>query len=110
MKQLLGAEMYKDIITICWSIREVNRNLSDRQSTSDYSIRYLKKACSDLAVMMRDLGRTAPDGKIEVIDKNGQKKLFSFNQVSDMLYDTKKILEFNLIDNISQWAQAQQVA
>lgn len=96
--------MYGDILTICWSIKEVNRNLSDRQATSDYSIRYLKKACSDLAVIMRDLGRTSPDEKIEVIDKNGQKKPFSFNEVSDMLYDTKKILELKLIDNISRWA------
>ena len=103
--------MYGDILTICWSIKEVNRNLSDRQATSDYSIKYLKKACSDLAVIMRDLGRTSPDEKIEVIDKNGQKQPFSFNEVSDMLYDTKKILELKLIDNISCWAtEASKVA
>ena len=102
--------MYSDILTICWSIKEVNRNLSDRQATSDYSIRYLKKGCSDLALMMRELGRALPDDKIEVIDRHGQKKSFSINEVSDMLYDTKKILEFNLIDNISRWAEARKLA
>ena len=102
--------MYSDILTICWSIKEVNRNLSDRQTTSDYSIKYLKKGCSDLALMMRELGRTLPDEKMEVVDKNGQKKAFFLNEVSDMLYDTKKILEFNLIDNISRWAEARKLA
>jgi len=102
--------MYGYILTICWSIKEVNRNLSDRPATSDYSIRYLKKACSDLAVLMRELGRALPDEKIEVVDGNGQKRPFLINEVSDMLYDTKKILEFNLIDNISHWAQAHKAA
>ncbi len=102
--------MYGDILTICWSIKEVNRNLSDRQATSDYSIKYLKKGCSDLALMMRELGRTLPNEKMEVVDKNGQKKAFSLNEVSDMLYDTKKILELNLIDNISRWAGARKAA
>ena len=27
--------MYRDILTICWSIKEVNRNLSDRKSVTD---------------------------------------------------------------------------
>jgi len=30
--------------------------------------------------------------------------------VSDMLYATKKILELNLIDNISRWAEARKLA
>ena len=62
------------ISTICWSIKEVNRNLSDRQATSDYSI-VSQETCSDLVVIMRDLGRIPPDEKIEVIDKNAKKAL-----------------------------------
>jgi len=37
--------MYRDILTMCWSIKEVNRNLSDRKPISEFSIKYLKNAC-----------------------------------------------------------------
>ena len=56
-----GAEMFRDILTTCWSIKEVNKNLADRKPTSDYSIRYLKKACSVLAGHIRELGKSMPD-------------------------------------------------
>jgi hypothetical protein len=52
--------MYRDILTMCWSIKEVNRNLSDRKSVTDYSIKYLKNACSELAGMIRELGMSMP--------------------------------------------------
>ena len=58
---LEGAEMYRDILTTCWSIKEVNKNLSDRKSTSDLSIKYLKNACSVLAGQMRDMGKSMPN-------------------------------------------------
>jgi len=101
-----GAEMFRDILTTCWSIKEVNKNLADRKPTSDYSIRYLKKACSVLAGHIRELGKSMPDEKIDVVDKSGQKKSFALNDVAEMLYDTRKIVELNLIDNISRWAGA----
>ncbi|MDM7940649.1 MAG: hypothetical protein QUS07_09975 [Methanothrix sp.] len=100
-----GAKMYRDILTMCWSIKEVNKNLADRKSTSDYSIKYLKKACSDLAVLMRDAGRSKSNASVEVIDKMGHKKSFALSDVVEMLYDTRKIVELNLIDNISRWAR-----
>ncbi len=98
--------MFRDILTTCWSIKEVNKNLADRKPTSDYSIRYLKNACSVLAGHIRELGKSMPDEKIEVVDRSGQKKSFALNDVAEMLYDTRKIVELNLIDNISRWAGA----
>lgn len=98
--------MYRDILTMCWSIKEVNRNLSDRKPTSDYSIRYLKNACSELALMVRDAGKSMPGASIEVIDKAGGKKSFALKEVAEMLYDARKIVELNLIDNIDRWARA----
>jgi len=103
---MYGAKMYKDITTMCWSIKEVNKNLSDRKSTSDYSIKYLKSACSNLAVLIREIGKSLPKDTIEVVDKDGHKKGFLLNDVSEMLYDARKIIEFNLIDNIESWARA----
>jgi hypothetical protein len=100
-----GAEMYRDILTTCWSIKEVNKNLSDRKSTSDLSIKYLKNACSVLAGQMRDMGKSMPKEVIEVVDKKGEKKSFTMREVAEMLYDTRKIIELNLIDNISRWAR-----
>ncbi|NMB86589.1 MAG: hypothetical protein A4E44_00126 [Methanosaeta sp. PtaB.Bin018] len=97
--------MYRDILTMCWSIKEVNKNLTDRKPTSDYSIKYLKKACSELAVLMRAVGKSKSGASVEVIDKMGQKKSFALNDVAEMLYDTRKIVELNLIDNISRWAR-----
>jgi hypothetical protein len=102
--------MYRDILTICWSIKEVNKNLSDRLTTSDYSIKYLKNACSVLAGQMREMGKSMPEEKIGVIDRMGQKKSFPLSDVAEMLYDTRKIVELNLIDNISRWARAHTVS
>jgi hypothetical protein len=97
--------MYRDILTMCWSIKEVNRNLSDRKSVTDYSIKYLKNACSELAGMIRELGMSMPGEAIDVADKKGQIRRVSLNDVSEMLYDARKIVEFNLIDNIDRWAR-----
>jgi hypothetical protein len=102
--------MYRDILTTCWSIKEVNKNLADRKLTSDYSIKYLKNACSLLAGQMLELGKTMPQEAIEVVDNKGQKKSFALNDVAEMLYDTRKIVELNLIDNISSWARAQKTS
>ncbi|MFZ2471709.1 MAG: hypothetical protein WAW52_07165 [Methanothrix sp.] len=98
--------MYRDIITICWSIKEVNKNLADRKSTSDFSIKYLKNACSVLAGQMRTISKSMPQEVLEVVDKRGEKKSFTMHEVAEMLYDTRKIIELNLIDNISRWAKA----
>lgn len=98
--------MFRDILTICWSIKEVNKNLTDRKSTSDFSIKYLKNACSVLAEQMREMGKSMPKEVLEVVDKKGGKKSFSLQEVAEMLYDTRKIVELNLIDNISHWAKA----
>lgn len=98
--------MYRDIVTMCWSIKEVNKNLSDRNTVTDYSIRYLKNACSELAGMIRELGKSMPDEAIEVTDKKGQKRRIFLNDISEMLYDARKIVELNLIDNIDRWARA----
>ncbi len=92
--------MYRDILTVCWSIKEVNKNLSDRKS-----IKYLKNACSELAGMIRELSISAPGEAIEVTDKNGQKNKIYLSDVSEMLYDARKIMELNLIDNIDRWAR-----
>ncbi len=96
--------MYRDILTICWSIKEVNKNLADRKSTSDFSIKYLKNACSLLAGQMLKISKSMPKEVLDVVDKMGMKKSFTFNEVAEMLYDTRKIVELNLIDNISRWA------
>jgi hypothetical protein len=97
--------MYRDILTMCWSIKEVNRNLSDRKSITDYSITYLKNACSELAGMIRELGMSMPGEAIDVADKKGQIRRISLNDVSEMLFDARKIVELNLIDNIDRWAR-----
>jgi hypothetical protein len=99
--------MFRDILTICWSIKEVNKNLSDRKSISDVSIKYLKNSCSNLAGLVREAGKTMPNEVLLVVDKKGAKKSLSLNEVAEMLYDPRKIVELNLIDNISQWARAQ---
>ncbi len=104
------AMMNRDILTLCWSIKQVNRNLSDRKSTSDYSIKYLKSSCSDLAGMMRTLAKSMPQEAIDVVDKKGEKKRIALNDVSEMLYDARKIVELNLIDNIDSWVRAKQAA
>jgi len=102
--------MKRDILTLCWSIKQVNKNLSDRKSTSDYSIKYLKSSCSDLAGMMRTLAKSMPQEAIDVVDKKGEKKRIALNDVSEMLYDARKIVELNLIDNIDRWVRARQAA
>jgi len=98
--------MYRDILTMCWSIKEVNKNLADRKATSDYSITYLKNACSALAMMVRDASKASPSDSIEVVDSAGRKKSFALKDVAEMLYDARKIMELNLIDNIDNWARA----
>ncbi len=98
--------MYRDILITCWSIKEVNKNLADRKATSDFSIRYLKNACSVLAGQMREMGKSMPKEVIEVVDKKGTKKSLTVHEVAEMLYDTRKIIELNLIDNIRRWAKA----
>jgi hypothetical protein len=97
--------MYRDIVTMCWSIREVNRNLSDRKSTVDYSIKYLKNACANLAGILKEVDKSVPNEAIEVIDGKGRRKTFSLKEVADMLYDARKIMELNLIDTIDRWAR-----
>lgn len=100
--------MSRDILTMCWSIKQVNRNLSDRKSTSDYSIKYLKNACSELAGMMRTLAKSMPNEAIDVVDVKGKKKSIALNDVAEMLYDARKIVELNLIDNIDSWVRSRQ--
>jgi hypothetical protein len=97
--------MYQNILTICWSIKEVNKNLADRTQLTDYSIKYLKNACSELAGMIREIGVSQSQDAIDVVSKNGQKKSFALRDVSEMLYDPRKIVELNLIDNIDLWAR-----
>ena len=98
--------MYRDILTTCWSIKQVNRNLADRKLTSDYSIKYLKNACSELANMIRKMAKSMPDETLEVVDKTGHKKSIALKDVAEMLYDARKIMELNLIDNVGNWAKA----
>jgi hypothetical protein len=107
---LPGAKMNGDILTICWSIKEVNKNLTDRKPTSDYSIKYLKRACAELAGNIRLLAKSMPHEVIDVVDGKGQKKSFALNEVSEMLYDARKIVEFNLIDNIDRWVRSRKDA
>jgi len=45
------------------------------------------------------------DENIEVVDKSGNTKNFTIGEVAEMLSDAKKIIEYNLIDNINKWAQ-----
>lgn len=99
--------MYRDILTMCWSIREVNKNLADRKSITDYSIKYLKNACSELAGMIREVSISVPGEVVDVTDKNGKMSKIYLSDISEMLYDARKIMELNLIDNIDRWARAQ---
>ena len=101
-----GAKMYQDMLTICWSIKEVNKNLSDRKQLTDYSIKYLKNACMELAEMIKKMASSRPGEQIVVVSKNGQKKLFALREVAEMLYDPRKIVELNLIDNVDLWARS----
>lgn len=90
---------------MCWSIKEVNKNLYDRKQLAEYSIDYLKNACSELAGMIKKLASSMPDEQIVVVSKNGQKKTLALKDVAEMLYDTRKIVELNLIDNVDRWAR-----
>jgi hypothetical protein len=92
---------------MCWSIKEVNKNLSDRRATTDFSIEYLKRACLKLSNLIRDLGKEMPDEALEVVNDKGQKIKFSLSDIADMLQDSKKILEYRLIDLIDSWARRQ---
>jgi hypothetical protein len=95
--------MYRQIITKCWSIREVNKNLVDRETTKNYSIKFLKKSCDELAFMLRSMNN--PDEEIVVVNQKGTRKKFDLQEVADMLSDVRKIFEWNLIDCIDQWAK-----
>jgi hypothetical protein len=59
---------------------------------------------------MRKISKSMPQEVIEVVDKKGGKKSFTMHEVAEMLYDTRKIVELNLIDNISLWAKARLAA
>jgi hypothetical protein len=98
--------MYDKVITICWSIKEVNRNLQDRESMTDYSIEYLKKACRDLSEILATGKAADLKEEIEVVNRSGKAAKFKMAEVAEMLNDTKKILEFNLIDNVDRWARS----
>ncbi|MGC9514058.1 MAG: hypothetical protein ACP5EL_00190 [Methanocrinis sp.] len=99
--------MYENIITMCWSIREVNKNLQDRESMADYSIDYLKKACRELSEMLTTGKGVSLDEEIEVANRAGNATKFTIGEVAEMLNDAKKIIEFNLIDNVDRWARSQ---
>ena len=96
--------MYEDIITTCWSIREVNKNLQDRESMESYSISYLKKACMQLSEILAS--GEGQDEEIEVVDRAGKATRFTVGEVVEMLKETKKIIEFNLIDHVDYWARS----
>jgi transposase len=98
--------MYENVVTMCWSIREVNKNLQDRESMTDYSIEYLKKACSDLAKMISSGKNAELKEEIEVVNRAGEATKFTLGEVAEMLGDAKKIIEFNLIDHVDQWAKS----
>lgn len=98
--------MYDNVITMCWSIREVNRNLGDREPMADYSISYLKKACQDLSKMLASGEGFDQAEEIEVVNRSGRETKFTIGEVAEMLTDTKKILEFNLIDHVDRWARS----
>ena len=99
-------KMYDKVITMCWSIKEVNKNLQDRESMADYSIEYLKKACSDLSEMLASEKSVDLDEEMEVLNRAGNATKFTVGEVAEMLRDTKKIIEFNLIDHVDQWAKS----
>lgn len=98
--------MYDNIITMCWSIREVNRNLVDREQMADYSITYLKKACQDLSRMLASGEGFDQAEEIEVVNRAGKRMKLTIGEVAEMLADTKKIIEFNLIDHVDRWARS----
>lgn len=95
--------MYREVVTKCWSIREVNKNLLDRETTKNYSIEFLKKSCDELADMLRSMSNL--NEEIEVVNLKGMRKKFTLQDVSLMLSDVRKIFEWNLIDCIDKWAK-----
>ncbi|MCQ8902868.1 MAG: hypothetical protein NQU42_02040 [Methanothrix sp.] len=98
--------MYSDVLTMCWSIKEVNKNLSDREPLMDYTVRYLKNACSRLGEMLIQIDAQSPGEEIGVRDRDGRERRFSLKEIAKMLLDAKKVVEFNLIDNIESWARS----
>jgi hypothetical protein len=98
--------MYQDILTMCWSIKEVNKNLSDRKQLTDYSIKYLKDSCTELAEMIKKIASSIPGEQIVVLSKNAKKNHYALKEVADMLYDPRKIVELDLIDNVDRWARS----
>lgn len=98
--------MYENVVTMCWSIKEVNKNLQDRESMTDYSVEYLKKACSDLSKMLASEKGEKLNEEIVVVNRAGDATKFTIGEVAEMLNDAKKIIEFNLIDNVDRWAKS----
>lgn len=76
-------KMYDDVITMCWSIREVNRNLQDRESMTDYSIEYLKKACRDLSEMIASGKAADLEEEVEVVNRSGKAAEFKMAEVAE---------------------------
>ena len=56
--------------------------------------------------MIKQVSSSRPREQIVVIIKNGQKKPFALREVAEMLYDPRKIVELNLIDNVDLWARS----
>lgn len=84
--------MYRDILTIVlWSIKEVNRNLSDRKPISEFSIKYLKNFCSTLARMIGRQAESMPGEAGGCGQGGGAKKSFTLKEVSEMLYDPREL-------------------
>lgn len=102
----MDSKMYSPVVTMCWSITEVNRNLSDRKPTAEYSVKYLKDACIKLGNMLIEIDKANPGEEIKIVDKSGRTRSFSLVEVAKMLSDVKKILELNLIDHIDRWARS----
>jgi len=98
--------MYENVVTMCWSIKEVNKNLQDREPMTDYSVEYLKKACSDLSKMIASGKGADLKEEIVVVNRAGDATKFTIGEVAEMLNDAKKIIEFNLIDNVDRWAKS----
>ncbi len=98
--------MYSDILTMCWSIKEVNKNLSDREPLVDYAVRYLKNSCARLGDMLLRIDSESPGEEITVKDRDGRERRFSLKEIAKMLLDAKKVVEFNIIDNVELWARS----
>jgi hypothetical protein len=57
--------------------------------------------------MIKKVASSRPEEQIVVITKNSHKKSFALREVVEMLYDPRKIVELNLIDNVDRWARSE---